>query len=718
MAASEASDGVRFFCSMLDDVETERPSSAYREQGLEGAAKCLEDLLSVLKGGAGDGRSSDQDSKVVDTVDIQRAKHPQPCSSRDVVMDGEKTLAFSPGDLHFDDSSQLIAAVQTREGQLGRSVKLPPLGHSVKLPPLLSPKISSDLSPSHDVSFNRTSATIFMSPTSAPPMDRQNRLLELLRQREDELVLLKSERSNEFTRLQVLLQRREEEIAELQSRQLGTQARTLSETVTRAGARDIVETQMQQLKEDIENATAKHEKELSHVKSLLQKSEDELARAHARHALELEEVREMLRAREAELARFQAKDMCGQTSADTDALNQNLVALQSENLNLKSELHEKKWALERAETEAEKDDIDSIEFIKRLSFSSSVPTLDQHFDMDSTKVLGMGKYGYVMACKTKKSGDRVVLKLQSERWVGCALTEWSHGREVGVHPNIVEHIEVLLHRDEGGQIRRKLEDAFNEGILRGKRPKLLPTRFICLAVEFMDRGTVQNFIDKQLLTVTCIAAMTQQIACGLAFMHKKKRTHNDVKPENILLCAAPQGDHLIAKLADLGLADHSMDQRRDRDLFAYTVWCTALTRKFERCPQTREDRQVACTQFAKLSRTDLPEQQLLRSLHTILEGLWLRDDVPIEQAKDILPNRKLKIQVPDDHRHVAELESSAELELHLRAARKHETLGRRARVLTTTAMELDGESGDEQLHVQRPGLVSFSKSGELKGKLT
>lgn len=285
-----------------------------------------------------------------------------------------------------------------------------------------------------------------------------------------------------------------------------------------------------------------------------------------------------------------------------------------------------------------------------------------------------------------------------------------------MHPNIVEHIEVLLHRDEGGKIKQKLEDAFNEGVLRGRRPKLFPSRFICLAMEFMDRGTVQNFIDKQLLTVTCIAAIAHQIASGLAFMHSKKRTHNDVKPENILLCAAPQGDHLIAKLADLGLADHSMDQRRDKDLFAYTIWCMGLSRNFERCPQTREDRSAACTQFTKVSTSNRSERDLLRTLHAIIEGLWVRDDMPIGQAKDMLPSRNLKIRLPGDRWQAAELESSAELELHKRAARKHETLGRRSRALTATTMDADGESGDEQVQAQHPGLACFSRSGELKGK--
>merc|ERR1712225_137226 len=139
----------------------------------------------------------------------------------------------------------------------------------------------------------------------------------------------------------------------------------------------------------------------------------------------------------------------------------------------------------------------------------------------------MGNYGYVMTCKSRKSGDRVVVKLQGERWVGLALTEWAHGSEVGVHPNIVEHIEVIMHRDEDGEIRRKLTQAFDTGVLTGRRPKFFPMVYFCLAIEYMDRGNVQNFIDKGFLTTECIGAIAYQIASALAFMHKKKRTHND-----------------------------------------------------------------------------------------------------------------------------------------------------------------------------------------------
>merc|ERR550537_677658 len=137
----------------------------------------------------------------------------------------------------------------------------------------------------------------------------------------------------------------------------------------------------------------------------------------------------------------------------------------------------------------------------------------------------------------------------------------------------------------------------------------------------MDRGTVQNFMDIGLLTLDGAAGVGRQIASALGFIHKNRRVHNDVKPENILLCQAPDGDRLIAKLADLGLADYSTERRRDKELFGYTLWCMALTREFKRCPATEEDRRKSVDEFN--TRTSGSDRALSKALAGVLEGMWL-----------------------------------------------------------------------------------------------
>merc|ERR1712217_554145 len=182
----------------------------------------------------------------------------------------------------------------------------------------------------------------------------------------------------------------------------------------------------------------------------------------------------------------------------------------------------------------------------------------------------------------------------------------------------------------------------------------------------MDRGTLTTFIEKRLLTVECIAAVTHQISSALAFMHKQKRTHNDIKPDNILLCVGPSGHSLLAKLADLGLADHSLDQQRDRALFAYTVWCVGLGRDFDRCPSSHDDRARACAQFLKAMPAQRREQDLWRALHEVVEGLWQGAALTMREVEDMRPLQDLRIKVPESKEAAAELECSAKLDIKRR----------------------------------------------------
>jgi hypothetical protein len=504
-------------------------------------------------------------------------------------------------------------------------------------------------------------------------IDRSTRLLALVQQREDELVQLKSQRSDELTRLCTLLQKREEEIAELKAQKLNASFLTLTRQVS-SDTSDNWAFEVEKLRAEMVELTATYEQELQKARSLLQQCEEDLTRTRARHSEEMAEKDRLLKEREGELADLKTHGIMASnrrySSLDIENLHQSIVAMQNENLNLRSEVHEKKWSLERLETQAEKDMQDSLQFVKRLASSSARSCLDTWFDMSSQEFLGMGNYGYVMTCRTRKTGDRVVVKLQSERWVGLALTEWSHGSEVGEHPNIVEHLEIIMHYDEDGAIRRRLVDAFDRGILTGRRPKFFPTTYFCLAIEYMDRGNVQNFIDKGLLEVEGLAAIAHQVASALAFMHKKKRTHNDIKPENILLCLGPQGDCLLAKLADLGLADHSMDQRRDRALFAYTVWCAGLHRQFERCPATDNDRVAACDRFSKaVPSTSKRDQNLWRGLSQVIEGMWLGTDLTMRSVEDMKVLQNLKIKAPVCRKTTDELEDCAKREIGKRQER-------------------------------------------------
>lgn len=432
-----------------------------------------------------------------------------------------------------------------------------------------------------------------------------------------------------------------------------------------------------------EEDKAEYIDELNQNQAQLQLVEQELVELKARHTDELNQVNELLRAREEELATFKAqlatlKAQRAQKSVNVvsqegieDQLNCSQAMLkekEAENLQLKSELHRKTWDLRRLEAQQEKELDDCVEFLKCLAISSSGPTLGKSLDLETAEILGMGNYGFVLTCKSKESGDQVVVKLQSDRWAGVAIKEWAHGYEMSKHAHIVTYVDALMHRDANMEIEKFLQAGFDTGVLTGRRPKFFPTCYFCLALEYMDRGTVQTFIDKSLLTTTCKGAITQQIASALSFMHKQKRTHNDIKPENILLRTASNGNHLIAKLADLGLASHSSDRNRDRELFAYTVWCMGLHRQFQRCPTAEGgNREVAIKQFQQAAPSNQNEKGLWKAFTNIITGLW-QGDLDMDQIEDMKELSGLKIKVPEGKKTVVDLEASARFDVKRRTA--------------------------------------------------
>src|SRR5580698_8840274 len=70
-----------------------------------------------------------------------------------------------------------------------------------------------------------------------------------------------------------------------------------------------------------------------------------------------------------------------------------------------------------------------------------------------------------------------------------------------------------------------------------------------LVTEFVDGGTLKNWIQKQPRRWEEIAELLTGVADGLATAHQAGILHRDIKPDNILVTASG-----YAKLADFGLA--------------------------------------------------------------------------------------------------------------------------------------------------------------------
>mmetsp|Transcript_73034 Transcript_73034/g.136426 ORF Transcript_73034/g.136426 Transcript_73034/m.136426 type:complete len:600 (-) Transcript_73034:20-1819(-) len=305
-------------------------------------------------------------------------------------------------------------------------------------------------------------------------------------------------------------------------------------------------------------------KELGGLKDEVERLAAELAKATAdkEKALKKQEL--------AEDQRLITEKLLAKRDREVEALEKRLKKLERD--------------LEASEQRHEQELESCHDFWRSVAKSSARCTLDQIVDLSGAKWLGNGKYGYVLRTHRREDEREVVVKLLSLRWAHLALKEWHCSHLLAGHEHTVAFEEPMLHADDDKVIEELLKAGFEEGVLTAKTKRTsFPDRWICLVEEFMNRGTVQDWMDKGLLTLGGMIVVMQSVAAALAHMHSCGLTHNDIKPENVLLAqddkTGPQGEVLV-KLADLGLAKLSSDRNADFSQFGMTVVCMATGEKF------------------------------------------------------------------------------------------------------------------------------------------
>lgn len=239
-----------------------------------------------------------------------------------------------------------------------------------------------------------------------------------------------------------------------------------------------------------------------------------------------------------------------------------------------AELTVKRRAMQDMEDQHEEEMAATHDFWKEVA-KHAVMTIDQKVDLENAEWLGNGKYGFVLKARRLKDNKDLVVKMMGIRWSHLAVKEYKAGTSAGKHPNIVEYEDVMLHADDDKSLAKLLQQGYDAGKLksRTKRTKF-PDRYICLTQELMNRGTVQDWLDDCLLTAGGMFNVIQQTATALAFMHKAGSTHNDIKPENIMLHQEGDDDKKVTvKLGDLGLARKSDEVTADYSQFGMTMFC-------------------------------------------------------------------------------------------------------------------------------------------------
>eukprot|EP00929_Paragymnodinium_shiwhaense_P099012 TRINITY_DN60574_c0_g1_i1.p1 TRINITY_DN60574_c0_g1~~TRINITY_DN60574_c0_g1_i1.p1 ORF type:complete len:542 (+),score=111.13 TRINITY_DN60574_c0_g1_i1:122-1747(+) len=315
---------------------------------------------------------------------------------------------------------------------------------------------------------------------------------------------------------------------------------------------------------------------------------------------------------------------------ESNKLREELEAVRAE-LNMKTRTLNQMEAAHDDEIEA------SLNFWRGIA-QNAVLTIDRKLDLRSAEWLGNGKYGFILKAKRQHSDQSVVVKMMGLRWAHVAVKEWQTGSLVGKHPNIVDYDDVMLHNDDDMSIEQLLKEGYKSGKLVSKVKRTeFPDRYLCLSQEFMNLGTVQNWMDGECLCVGGMCTVISSVCNALAFMHKQKVTHNDIKPENIML---HQQDHkldapVIVKLGDLGCARKGTDRSADYWQLGMTIFCMASGERFGTRKYHPEKADVFCNELAALcEKADAPKRDQMALVNTppLIRKLFTQDvdlsDIP------------------------------------------------------------------------------------------
>ena len=145
--------------------------------------------------------------------------------------------------------------------------------------------------------------------------------------------------------------------------------------------------------------------------------------------------------------------------------------------------------------------------------------------------IGKGAFATVYQLATKNDGQLFAAKeLEKRRFMKNGLLDRKIDNELQImkaisHTNVVQYVE---YQDQGN--------------------------YLYIIMEFVPCGDLQQYLNNYGSLLEPLAkTMSAQVFDALAYLHKKKITHRDIKPDNILLADLDSANFTI-KLSDFGLS--------------------------------------------------------------------------------------------------------------------------------------------------------------------
>ncbi|XP_016476605.1 mitogen-activated protein kinase kinase kinase 5-like isoform X1 [Nicotiana tabacum] len=163
------------------------------------------------------------------------------------------------------------------------------------------------------------------------------------------------------------------------------------------------------------------------------------------------------------------------------------------------------------------------------------------------KLLGRGTYGSVYEATNRETGAL------------CAM------KEVDLTPDDPKSAECIKQLEQEIRVLRQLK---HRNIVQYYGSEIMEDRF-CIYLEYVHPGSINKYVRDRCgaMTESIVRNFTRHIVSGLAYLHRTKTIHRDIKGANLLVDACG-----VVKLADFGLAKHLFSCATDLSLKGSPHW--------------------------------------------------------------------------------------------------------------------------------------------------